>query len=67
IWLEILMVGGALLGYIFTVGGTTISWISRLQKVVTLSTTETKYVAATEASNEMIWMSRLMEELGKEQ
>jgi hypothetical protein len=31
----------------FTVGGTTISWISKLQNVVALSTTEEKYVAAT--------------------
>ncbi|KAH9306277.1 hypothetical protein KI387_010681, partial [Taxus chinensis] len=35
--------------------------------VVALSTTEAKYVVATEASKEMIWMSRFMEELGKEQ
>jgi hypothetical protein len=34
-------------GYVFTVGETTISLISKLQKVVALSTTETKYVAAT--------------------
>jgi hypothetical protein len=27
------------IGYVFTVGGTTISWISKLQKVVSLSTT----------------------------
>ncbi|KAH9288452.1 hypothetical protein KI387_032569, partial [Taxus chinensis] len=52
-------------GYIFTVGGMTVSWISRLQKVVALSTTEAEYVAATEAIKEMIWMSRFME-LGKE-
>jgi hypothetical protein len=26
--------------YVFTVGGTTISWVSKLQKVVSLSTTE---------------------------
>ncbi|KAH9312787.1 hypothetical protein KI387_027822, partial [Taxus chinensis] len=44
-------------GYIFTVGGMIVSWISRLQKVVALSTTEAEYVAATEASKEMIWMS----------
>jgi hypothetical protein len=28
-------------GYYFTIGGTTISWILKLQKVVALSTTET--------------------------
>ena len=40
--------------YVVTVGGTPISWISKLQKVVTLSTMEEKYVVATEASKEMI-------------
>ena len=51
----------------FTVGGTTVSWISKLEQVVALSTTETEYVAATEASKEMIWLQRFMEELGKKQ
>ena len=37
-------------GYVFTIGGKTISWILKLQKVVSLSTTEVEYVAATEAS-----------------
>ena len=27
-------------GYVFTIGGTTISWISKLQKVVSISTTK---------------------------
>ena len=35
-------------GYVFTIGGTIISWISKLQKVVSLSTTEAEYVATTE-------------------
>ena len=52
-------------GYVFTIGGTTVSWISKLQKVVSLSTTEVEYVAATEASKEMIWLQRFMEEMGK--
>ena len=47
----------------FTVGGTIISWISKLQKVVALSTTEVEYVATTQASKEMIWLHRFMEEL----
>jgi hypothetical protein len=54
-------------GYVFTIGGTVVSWISKLQKVVALSTTEAEYVAATEASKEMIWLQRFMEELGKKQ
>jgi hypothetical protein len=54
-------------GYVFTIGGTTVSWISKLQKVVLLSTTEAEYVASTKASKEMIWLERFMEELGKKQ
>jgi hypothetical protein len=34
-------------GYVFTVGGTNISWSLKLQKVVSLSTTKSKYVVAT--------------------
>jgi hypothetical protein len=43
-------------GYVFTIGGTIVSWISKLQKVVSLSTTEVEYVASTKASKEMIWL-----------
>jgi hypothetical protein len=32
-------------GYVFTIGGTIVSWISKLQKVVALSTIEAEYVA----------------------
>jgi hypothetical protein len=51
--------------YVFTIGGTLVSWILKLQKVVALSTTEVEYVVATEDSKEMIWLQRFMEELGK--
>ena len=54
-------------GYVFTVGGTLVSWISKLQQVVALSTMEAEYVAAIEASEEMIWLQRFMEELVKKQ
>jgi hypothetical protein len=55
------------IGYVFTIGGTTVSWISKLQKVVALSTIEADYVTATEASKEMIWLQRFVEELRKKQ
>jgi hypothetical protein len=42
--------------YFFTVGGTIVSWISKLQKVVALSTKKVEYVAVKEASKEMIWL-----------
>ena len=55
------------IGYVFTIGGTTVSWISKLQKVVALSTMEAEYVATIEASEEMIWLHGFMLELGKKQ
>ena len=42
------------IGYVFTVGGTTISWVSKLQSVAALSTMEIEYVSATDISKEMI-------------
>ena len=59
--------GRSTTGYVFTVGGTTICWISKLEQVVSLSTTEAEYVAATKASKKMIWLQRFIEELGKKQ
>ena len=49
------------IGYVFTMGGTPVSWVLKLQKVVALSTTEAEYVAATKASKEVIWLQRFME------
>ncbi|CAO2827530.1 unnamed protein product [Amaranthus hypochondriacus] len=54
-------------GYVFTVGNTAVSWMSQLQKIVALSTTEAEYVAVTEASKEMIWLQGLLDELGFKQ
>lgn len=54
-------------GYIFTVGGTAVSWMSKLQKSVALSTTEAEYMAVAEASKELIWLKTFLEELGKQQ
>ena len=53
--------------FVFTLGGTAISWASNLQKIVTLSTTEAEYVAATETGKEMIWLYGFLDELGKKQ
>ena len=52
-------------GLLFTLGGTAISWVSNLQKIVTLSTTKVEYVAATETGKEMIWLHGFLDELSK--
>ncbi|KAL5751637.1 hypothetical protein ACOSQ2_022144 [Xanthoceras sorbifolium] len=54
-------------GYVYTLGGTAVSWVSQLQKIVALSTTEAEYVAVTEASKEMVWLQSFLGELGKKQ
>lgn len=50
-------------GYVFTVVGGAVSWLSKLQTVVALSTTEAEYMEATQACKEVIWIQRLLEEL----
>jgi hypothetical protein len=41
-----------------------ISWMSRLQPFVTLSTTEAEYVAAISAGQEILWLRHLFTEMG---
>ena len=53
--------------YLFIFSGEAISWQSKLQKCVALSTTEAEYIAATEAGKEMIWLKRFLQELGLNQ
>ncbi|KAH9687766.1 hypothetical protein KPL70_014887 [Citrus sinensis] len=54
-------------GYVFTFAGAAVSWVSKLQTVMVLSTTEVEYMAATQACKEVIWIQRLLEELGHKQ
>eukprot|EP00253_Pinus_taeda_P029468 PITA_29468 len=49
--------------YVFTFEGATISWMSKLQETVALSTTEAEYIAASDASKEAIWLKRLLDEI----
>lgn len=53
--------------HVFKVVGGAISWLSRLQDIVTLSTTEVEYVALTEAAKEMIQLKRLLCKAGVKQ
>jgi len=54
-------------GYVFTITGGVVSWVSKLQTIVALSTTEAEYMAATQACKEATWMRKLMEGLGHKQ
>jgi phosphoribosyl-AMP cyclohydrolase len=46
-------------GYVLNLFGGPISWMSKRQVVVALSTIEVEYMAATLASKESIWLQRL--------
>ena len=50
----------AISGYVFMVDGGAVSWSSKKQELVTLSTTEAEYVAATHAAKEAVWLRRLL-------
>ena len=54
-------------GYVFKVAGLTISWKAELQDTVAISTTEAKYMAAVEASNETLWLQGLVDTFGVKQ
>ena len=41
--------------------------MSKLQKIVALSTTEAEYVAVTEAANELVWLKGFLKELKRNQ
>ena len=53
----------AILGYVFQIDGSTVSWSAKRQSIVALSTTEAEYVATTHAAREAIWLRTLLTEL----
>ena len=54
-------------GFLMTFAGGAVSWQSKLQKCVALSTTEAEYIAITEGCKEALWMRRFLDELGLRQ
>ena len=51
-------------GYVFIVGGGAITWRSKKQTTVALSSTEAEYVALSEAGREACWLQNLYDEIG---
>jgi len=50
-------------GYLFTFGEGIISWMSKKQGSVALSSTEAEYIAAALASQELVWIRQLLSDL----
>jgi len=51
-------------GYVVKIGTGAVSWSSKLQSLVALSTTKAEHISAIEARKEILWMCQLMGELG---
>jgi len=54
-------------GYLFNIGSGAISWQSKRQSVVALSTCEAEFMGQTQATKEAIWLRKLLNELNMSQ
>ena len=54
-------------GYVFQMGGSSTTWISKRQSIVALSTTEAEYISLSQATQEATWLRRLLNDVGFEQ
>jgi len=53
--------------YVFLLGSRAISWSSKKQPVVSLSTTEAEFIAATSSACQAIWLKRVLGKLDQNQ
>jgi hypothetical protein len=50
-------------GFAFFLGNGSVSWSSKKQPIVTLSSTESEYVALTHTAKDIIWIHKLLAEI----
>jgi hypothetical protein len=51
-------------GYLVLLSGTAISWNSRVQKTIALSSTEAEYMSLSDTCRQLVWMRSFLKELG---
>jgi hypothetical protein len=51
-------------GYLMNMGSTTVSWSCKKQATVATSTAEAEYISAWEATCEIVWLRRVLQDLG---
>jgi len=51
-------------GYVFMINGAAVSWASKKQPSVALSSTEAEYVALTQGVKQSVWLGELLQDLG---
>eukprot|EP00253_Pinus_taeda_P006369 PITA_06369 len=54
-------------GNCFSFGSGLVTWNSKKQSVVALSSTEAEYVAVTSAGTQALWLRKILEEIGEKQ
>src|ERR1700730_11124114 len=50
-------------GHVFLIDGSMVSWLSKKQELVTLSTAKAEYVVATHAAKEALWLRQFIGEV----
>ena len=53
----------AISGYAFLINGKAVSWSAKRQEIISLSTTESEYIASTYAAKEALWLRQIILQL----
>ncbi|KAH9287850.1 hypothetical protein KI387_031967, partial [Taxus chinensis] len=59
--------GKSALGFLVNLGTTVISWKSKKQSVLVISLAKTEYMAALEATKEILWLKRILSDLQEQE